>query len=113
MFTQVAQMDPFRRPLASELRSLRQRVGFQRPGWIRAAIIHLIVLGLFGVLLPYAKGVEFLDAVILGAYACLGVVFAAPAAAAPMEERSASRALARVAVTVAYGTAMSWAMPMR
>jgi hypothetical protein len=108
MFTQVAQMAGFRRPLTEELRALRHRTGFAGAGRWRAVLIHSAVLGLFGVVLPYLKGIEFLDAVILGAYACLGLVFAAPSAAAPLESAPPARALARVAVCVAYGSAMSW-----
>jgi len=103
-------MHSFGRNLAEELHGLRRRTGFERPGWRRAALIHLAVLGLFGVLLPYIKGIEFLDAVVLGAYACLGVVFVAPAAAAPFEVALPGRALARIIVCVAYGCAMSWSM---
>lgn len=103
-------MDGFGRQFGEEARELRDRLGFRRPGWVRATLIHTLVLGLFGFLLPYVKGVEFLDAVILGAYACLGVVFVAPAAAAPLEDPSPGRALARIAVCVLYGSAMSWSM---
>ncbi len=103
-------MDGFGRQVGEEARGLRERLGFRSGRWLRGALIHILVLGSFGFLLPWAKGVEFLDSVILGAYACLGVVFVAPAAAAPLDDAAPGRALARIAVCVAYGCAMSWTM---
>ena len=44
-------------------------------------LLHLVLIAVFGVLLPWWKGPEFLDPVMSSAYACLGVLFAAPAAA--------------------------------
>jgi hypothetical protein len=44
----------------------------------------LLLIGLlvvFGIALPWAKGIDFLDPVMIGAYACLGGLFAAPMAA--------------------------------
>ena len=67
--------------LAEEASNLRTRLGFRGRGWIRVLPVYLVVIAIFGVFLPWQRGRDFLDAVILGAYACLGVVFAAPAAA--------------------------------
>ncbi len=38
-------------------------------------------MAVFGILIPWWKGVDFFDPVITSAYACMGVIFAAPAAA--------------------------------
>lgn len=42
---------------------------------------QVVLFTVLGVWLPLQKGIGFLDPVVLGAYACLGVIFAAPAAA--------------------------------
>jgi len=54
------------------------------------------------------RGIEFLDPVLLAAYACLGIIFAAPVAAQMFAEplKSNSQALARIAVAVSYGEAV-------
>jgi hypothetical protein len=65
---------------------LASRVGIGRPGGLRVFVIHLLLVGVFGVYLPWTKGIEFLDPVITAAYACLGVLFAAPAAAQSFAE---------------------------
>jgi hypothetical protein len=52
------------------------------------------------------KGVDFLDSQILGAYACLGLLFAGPATAQAFPERTSStfqQAKARIFVGVLYG----------
>jgi hypothetical protein len=46
-------------------------------------IVALLVV--FGIVLPWLKGVDFLDPVMTGAYACLGGLFAAPHAAHAFE----------------------------
>jgi hypothetical protein len=97
--------------LAEEASKLRQRLGFQRASWIRALPVYLLVIGIFGVFLPWQKGRDFLDSVILGAYACLGVVFAAPAAASEFEKDPTLQvALARVAISVLYGELVAGVM---
>jgi hypothetical protein len=97
--------------LAEELSNLRGRLGFQGSGLIRAVLVYLILIAIFGVFLPWQKGRDFLDAVILGAYACLGVVFAAPTAALEFEQVPTTRkALARVAISVLYGESIAGAM---
>jgi hypothetical protein len=48
---------------------------------LRAVILHLILIAIFGVFLPLRKGLGFLEPIMITAYACLGVLFAAPAAA--------------------------------
>lgn len=77
----------------------------------RALLLHLALLAGFGVMLPYQKGIDFLDAVILGAYLALGVVFAAPAAAHPFDARpSWTRVIARIGASMLYGMAMAAGM---
>jgi hypothetical protein len=70
--------------------------------------IYLALLGVFGVLVPGVKGLEFLDPVILIAYACLGTVFAGPAAVQLFDQvpKSVREAFGRVAAAVAFGEAM-------
>ena len=66
--------------------------------------VYLLLIGIFGVFLPWLKGGDFLDSVMLGAYACLGVVFAAPAAASGFTTApTTQKALARVVIPVIYG----------
>ena len=97
--------------LAEEASNLRTRLGFHGAGWIRSMPIYLLVIGVFGVFLPWQKGRDFLDSVILGAYACLGVVFAAPAAAPEFESfLTIQQALARVVISVLYGELIAGVM---
>src|SRR5207237_1602105 len=42
---------------------------------------QLLILVVFGVVVPLLKGLDFLDPLLLGAYTCMGAVFAPPAAA--------------------------------
>ena len=44
----------------------------------RDIFVHGLLLVLFGVFVPYIKGIEFLDILILAPYACLGFLFLAP-----------------------------------
>ena len=99
--------------LAAEASTLRGRLGFEGSGWKRAIPIYLLLIGIFGVFLPWQKGGDFLDSVILGAYACLGVVFAAPVAASPFENHPSNRkALARIGISVFYGELITGALLM-
>jgi hypothetical protein len=97
--------------LTEEASNLRTRLGFQDAGWIRSLPVYVLVIGVFGLFLPWQKGRDFLDSVILGAYACLGVVFAAPAAAPEFDRLpTVQRALARVVISVFYGELLAGAM---
>src|SRR6478735_5138797 len=97
--------------LAEEVSNLRGRLGFQGPGLIWAVLVYLILIGIFGVFLPWQRGRSFLDAVILGAYACLGVVFAAPSAGAAFDGRpTIRRAAVRIAISVLYGELLAVTM---
>jgi hypothetical protein len=90
------------------------------PGWgsgttgrVRIVLIHVGLIAVFGVFLPWQKGLDFLDPVITTAYACLSVLFAAPAAAqafAAGRAGSLKTVLTRILVAVAYGECMAVAM---
>lgn len=93
--------------LKTEAAELSSRVGLHGAG--RGVLIHLLVIGTFGVFLPWMRGIDFLDPVLLAAYACLGILFATPAAAqafAAERPHSLGEALARIAVCVIYGEVM-------
>ncbi len=83
------------------------------PGGFRVILIHAALVAVFGVFLPWTKGVQFLDPVIIAAYACLGVLFAAPAAAqvfARERPHSMITAMARILMAVLYGECMASAI---
>ena len=76
-------------------------------------ILHLILVVVFGVLLPLRKGLGFLEPIMITAYACLGVLFAAPAAAkafAKSRPQSMREAGARAAKAVGYGEGLALVM---
>jgi hypothetical protein len=80
--------------------------------YIRSGFIYVVLLIAFGVFLPWRKGLDFFDTALLSAYACLGVVFAGPAAAQAFENKPESmrQALAWVGVAVGFGEAIAVAM---
>lgn len=83
------------------------------PGGLRVILIHAALVAVFGVFLPWMKGVQFLDPVMIAAYACLGVVFAAPAAAQTFARKrpdSMTAAVARLLAAVLYGECMASAI---
>ena len=73
----------------------------------RQALIILVVVVTFGILVPWYKGFVFLDPRILSAYACLALLFVAPAsaevAALQQSETSPAAHLSRIGTVVAYG----------
>ena len=77
---------------------------------VRSILIHLAIVAVFGVALPWYRGMEFWDPVMLAAYACFGLLFTAPAAA---EAFSADRpvnfaeALIRIGKAILYGEGMA------
>jgi len=80
------------------------------PNTSRAVLLHLAIVAVFGVGVPWLKGLDFLDIVLLSAYACLGVLFAAPAAIQAFSgepPRTMRDALIRVLLTVLYGEGMA------
>jgi hypothetical protein len=102
-------MRTFADHLRQEGRALRSRMGIGRAAGSRAILIHLAVVAVFGVYLPWMKGFEFLDPAMLAAYACLGILFAAPAAAQACDDeppRSMTDAMARIGMAVLYGECM-------
>ena len=99
-------MESFPYHLRQQGRELCSRVGIGRPGGYRILLLHLALVAVFGVYIPWLKGVDFLDPVITAAYACLGILFAAPAAAqAFANENPVSMAdvVARIVMAVVYG----------
>jgi hypothetical protein len=70
--------------------------------------VYVGLLAIFGILVPWQKGLQFLDPVILIAYACLGGVFAGPAAVLLFDRLPATvgEALKRVAAAVLFGEAV-------
>jgi hypothetical protein len=60
----------------------------------------VVLFAVFGFWLPWQKGASFLDPVVLGAYASLGVVFSAPAVASGISVFKAVR----------NGLLLSWGM---
>jgi hypothetical protein len=80
---------------------------------LRAVILHLVLIAIFGVFLPLRKGLGFLEPIMITAYACLGVLFAAPAAAKafsvsrPQTMREAGM---RAAKAVGYGEGLALVM---
>jgi len=72
----------------------------------RQALVILIVVVAFGVLVPLYKGFGFLDLRIIAAYACLALLFVAPASAelgAAAKDAPPSAILGRIALIVAWG----------
>ena len=73
----------------------------------RQALVVIAVVVAFGVLVPWYKGFGFLDSRIIAAYACLALLFVAPAsadlAALYAQKASPAAVLARIGLIVAYG----------
>ena len=77
----------------------------------RQALIILAVVVTFGILVPWYKGFAFLDPRIIAAYACMALLFVAPAsaevAALQPAETSSPALLSRIGIVVAYGWAVT------
>lgn len=67
----------------------------------RQALIVLIVVIVFGILMPIYKGFALLDPRVIAAYACLALLFVAPASAELGS--TTGNLLNRIAVIVAWG----------
>jgi hypothetical protein len=74
---------------------------------IRNSIVYVLLTIAFGVVVPAAKGLEFFDPTVLTAYACLGMVFAGPAAVQRFRTRpeSFSQAALWILRAVMFGEA--------
>ena len=73
-------------------------------------LIHLALVAIFGVLIPWWKGVDFFDPAITAAYASMGVLFAAPAAAqafATSRPQSLREAYVRTGEAALYGEGLA------
>jgi len=77
----------------------------------KQTVLVIAVVLVFGVFVPWYKGLDFLDPIMIIAYSCLGVLFAAPAGAdalAPAEEPQSQESprpglLRTMATLIAYG----------
>jgi hypothetical protein len=73
----------------------------------RQAVVILVVVAAFGILFPLYKGFGLLDSRILAAYACLALLFVAPAsaelAAAHGKSLAPAAVVRRIAVIIAWG----------
>jgi hypothetical protein len=95
--------------LGRQRQGLGSRLGFKTQP-IGTILVHIAVVVVFGIFLPLWLGIQFLDPVTIAAYSCLGVLFAAPAAAqafADQRPHSMSDALAGIAIAALYGEAMA------
>jgi hypothetical protein len=80
---------------------------------VRQALLLIVTVALFGVLVPWLKGFAFLDPLIILAYACLGVLYVAPAAAEAFGSQvldSRPAAARKMLVLLAYGVGVSLLM---
>lgn len=94
--------------LFTEIRVLASRLSS-----VRSILPHLALLAAFGIMTPQLKGVDFLDSQILGAYVCLGLLFAAPATAQAFPEgipSSFGQARARIFAGVLYGEVVAFVL---
>jgi hypothetical protein len=102
------QKNPAMETLFDEIRLFASRIGT----W-RSILPHLALLIAFGIVIPQLKGLDFLDTQVLGAYACLGIIFAPPATAQSFPAgvgTSFRQAIIRTLVSVAYGEIVSLAL---
>jgi hypothetical protein len=80
---------------------------------VPTVLVYIALIAVFGVLVPWTKGLDFLDPAMTAAYACLGVLFAGPAAAEAFAEKrpdSLKGALLRVGKAMMYGEILTVAM---
>lgn len=80
---------------------------------LRAVILHFVLFAIFGIFLPLRKGLGFLEPIMITAYACLGVLFAAPAAASAFAKgrpQSMREAGMRTSKAVGYGEGVALVM---
>ena len=85
----------FQRDILIQAGMLLRRLGFRNDPsrqWVRAALLHGVLLAAFGIFLPFLQGVDFYDSILLGAYQAISVVFSAPAAAIRLKRPDMMRA---------------------
>jgi hypothetical protein len=69
-------------------------------------VLHLFLIAIFGVLIPYWKGADFFDPVITAAYLCMGGLFSGPAVAqafALNRPQSMREACVKAGKAIAFG----------
>ena len=79
-----------------------------QPAWqrqVRNALLYVVILVAFGIIVPWRKGLDFFDPVLLCAYASMSIIFAAPAAVQAFGTRpeSMSQALRHILVAAGFG----------
>ncbi|HUA87263.1 MAG TPA: hypothetical protein VMB85_25575 [Bryobacteraceae bacterium] len=90
--------------LRREGAALSERIG---PGGLA---VHIAIIAVFGVVFPWIRPSVFLEPVVIAAYACLGVLFAAPAVAQGFgmkRPQSMNEVVARLLLAVTYGELMT------
>ena len=80
-------MNPMARTTAAAWKSLLKRSGFRRGG-TSTLIIHLILFAAFGVLVPWMRGLDFFDPIVVFSYSAIAFLFAASAVTQLMSEDS-------------------------
>lgn len=73
-------------------------------------LLHLLLVAVFGILIPYWKGIDFFDPAIISAYACIGALFSAPAAAQAFSvsrPQSMREAYLRAGKAILYGEGLA------
>jgi hypothetical protein len=75
-------------------------------------LTYVVLVVAFGVVVPWMKGIEFFNAQLMSAYACIGMVFAGPAAAEAFKNKPASMGEATrwIFRAVLFGEAIAAAM---
>jgi hypothetical protein len=76
----------------------------------RQALVILIVVAAFGILVPLYKGFGFLDPRIIAAYACMALLFVAPASAEMAASHGTSAPPAAILGKIALIVAWGWGM---
>ncbi len=95
--------------LTQQLHGFASRLGFAKQP-VRAVLVHIAVIAVFGIFLPRWLGTRFLSPVTLTAYCCFGVLFAAPVSAESFgadRPRDLKAALMRIMLATLYGDAMA------
>ncbi len=104
-------MSSFIPAVAEEWKNTLFRAGIGRAGGFRSILINLMVSVIFGILIPWYKGFDFLDPVMVSAYAFLSLLFVTPATSEAMAAgdrvQSWTRLMAKLFAAALYGWAIS------